>query len=568
MRRSRPVPACLPPALAALAMLLGLAPCPRASASPQAGDCGEAVVFEDRNANGRRDAGEPPMAGVRVSDGRAIVVTGQDGRFRLPPGADGRTLFAIKPAGYAFAARTDGLPDFWRNLRARPGPELAYGGMPVSRGCPDIGLHRERAPAGRTEGLRVLVFADPQAKSAVDTGYYARDIVQPLLDAGGGGRVADLGLSLGDIVEDDLSLYPEMKRITARLGVPWLHVAGNHDLDFDAAGDGDSLLTFRHHFGPDTLAWEEPEANFVVLDDVVYLGREESGRAGAPYIGGLREEQFDFLERYLAGADRERLLVLALHVPLFEADGRDTFRDADRARLFALLRAFPKVLVLSAHSHTQRHVFHDAASGWHGPAPLHEYNVGAACGAFWSGVKDARGIPDSTMADGTPNGHARLFVAGDGSYRLSWHPAPADMAAAPDPMAGGSGGPRTAAMALHAPRVLRRGAYPAHGIYANVYMGRDDSRVEYRVDGGEWMPMRKVTRPDPRVLAQNVRDDEADQLRGYDRSPEAEPSAHLWRGALPTGLAQGEHVVEVRAFDPWTGEQRARLRYRLVEAAP
>jgi hypothetical protein len=80
--------------------------------------------------------------------------------------------------------------------------------------------------------------------------------------------------------------------------------------------------------------------------------------------------------------------------------------------------------------------------------------------------------------------------------------------------------------------------------------------------------MRKVSQPDPNLLAENARDDEADALRGYDRSPEAEPSSHLWRGALPTDLAVGEHVVEVREFDRWRGEQRATTRYRLEPASP
>jgi len=162
------------------------------------------------------------------------------------------------------------------------------------------------------------------------------------------------------------------------------------------------------------------------------------------------------------------------------------------------------------------------------------------------------------MADGTPNGHARLQVGENGAYRLSWHPArrPRDDPAFTD------------AMALHAPKVLRRGAYPAWGVYANVFMGHDRTRVEYRVDGGDWEPMAQVARPDPRLLAENARDDAADALRGYDRSPEAEPSPHLWRGALPTDLVPGGHIVEVRAFDDWHGEQRARTRYRLESAEP
>ena len=80
--------------------------------------------------------------------------------------------------------------------------------------------------------------------------------------------------------------------------------------------------------------------------------------------------------------------------------------------------------------------------------------------------------------------------------------------------------------------------------------------------------MAKVLRPDPRLLAENARDDAADALRGYDRSPEAEPSQHLWRGTPPTDLPAGEHAVEVRFLDPWRGEQRASTRYRLESAHP
>jgi hypothetical protein len=97
-------------------------------------------------------------------------------------------------------------------------------------------------------------------------------------------------------------------------------------------------------------------------------------------------------------------------------------------------------------------------------------------------------------------------------------------------------------------------------------MGRDDTPVEYRVDAGAWQPMQHVRQPDPTLLAENARDDASDALRGYDRSPEAVPSPHLWRGALPTRLDAGVHRVEVRAKDPWRGWQQATTRYRLDSA--
>jgi hypothetical protein len=378
------------------------------------------------------------------------------------------------------------------------------------------------APAGGrppAASFDVLLFADPQPQSATDVDYYRRDIVEPLL----GRQQAKLGITLGDVAGDAASLYPAIKAIDARLRLPWLYVPGNHDVDRDAASDADSLRAFHHAFGEDTRVHRTKLANFIGLDDVVAL---PGGKTA--YIGGFRADQFAFLEKTLPTLPRDRLLVVAVHIPLFEQAGHDSFRDADRERLFALLRDFPHVLVLSGHAHAQRHVFHDASDGWHGARPLHEYTVGAACGAYWSGAKDAAGIPDATMADGTPNGYAVLTVKSGGGYALAWHNA------------------RDAAdtqIGLHVPRVLRQGAYPAWGVYANVYMGDDGTRVEFRVDDGEWKPMRKVSQPDPNLLAENARDDEADALRGYDRSPEAVPSTHLWRGVLPTDVGAGERRV-------------------------
>jgi len=166
------------------------------------------------------------------------------------------------------------------------------------------------------------------------------------------------------------------------------------------------------------------------------------------------------------------------------------------------------------------------------------------------------------MADGTPNGFARMRVDAGGQYALTWRVAGVESwsKASPNSQTGGSH-----SMGLYAPKALRRGAYPGWGVYANVYMGRADTRVEFRVDDGAWKAMTRVRRFDPRLQLENVRDDTADILRGYDRSPEPEPSEHLWRGALPTDLALGAHRVEVRAFDAWQGEQRATIEYRLLE---
>ena len=500
-----------------------------ATAVAPAWGCDRGLVFEDVDGDGRHGAGESALPGIRVSDGVEIVSSDHDGHWRLA-GRQDAPVFVIKPAGYAVAAGADGLPRFWRASDAAD--------------C-DFGLQRQAAP----DVLKVIVGSDPQAGTAREARYYARI-------AGRGfarHRDAALGLTLGDVANDDLTLYPALVAATATAGIPWLHAAGNHDLDAGAVDDPSSLATFRRVFGPDSFAWEERQAAFVVLDNVV----AQPGQRPA-YVGGLRADQFAFLEDYLATLDRSRLLVVAAHIPWFDTASpgqRPTLRIEDRERLFALLRPFPKLLLLSGHRHAQQQVFHGAATGWRGAGPLHEYNVGAMSGAYWSGVAASDGMPDATMADGTPRGFATLQVDAGGDYRLAWHPTSLPGV---DPAL-------TGAMALHAPKRLRRGAYPAWGVYANVFLGHARTRVEYRVDGGDWQAMRYAPGPDPRLLVENVRDDLADGLRAFDRSPEAEPSTHLWRGALPTRLAAGDHDVEVRAFDDHGGEHRARIGYRLVE---
>ncbi|GAB3506293.1 calcineurin-like phosphoesterase C-terminal domain-containing protein [Pseudoxanthomonas daejeonensis] len=522
--------------LLACAFAAPVAAVPAAMASTVSGH-----VYLERDGRAGRGPGDPGVAAVAVSNGSDIVRTDAQGRYTIPF-EPGQAVFVVKPAAHRFIAGADGLPAFWRRIPATV--------QASERAGVDFGLLEgalPAAPAKSMDGFQVLLFTDTQVKGARDIDYYRRDIVEPII----GRHDAALGMTLGDLVDDEIQLYPALNAVTARLGVPWFHVPGNHDVDPGATGDAASLASWKAVYGPDTYAVEEGNAAFVFLDNVVV----QPG-TGPGYIGGLREDQFRFIENYLAQLPPGRLLVLGMHIPVFDTGGRETFRAADRARLFALLKDHPRLLLLSGHSHHQQHYWHTARDGWQGAAPLHEYNVGAACGAFWSGAPDAAGIPDATMADGTPNGYGLLSVHDDGGYALAFHPARMP-AAAPA---------FNQSMALHAPRVLRRGAYPAWGVFANVFMGDADTRVEYRIDGGQWKPMRRVERADPRLLVENVADDLATPLRGFDRSPEAVDSTHLWRGALATDLATGGHRVEVRAFDRWQGEATATTSYTLQDA--
>ena len=69
------------------------------------------VVFEDRSGAGRRRPSDPGIANVMVSNGRDVVLTDADGRWRLPL-AEGDSVFVIKPPHWSISSRGGGLPQF------------------------------------------------------------------------------------------------------------------------------------------------------------------------------------------------------------------------------------------------------------------------------------------------------------------------------------------------------------------------------------------------------------------------------------------------------------------------
>src|SRR5271169_1305779 len=56
------------------------------------------IVFEDKDGSGVSTS-NPGLAGVLVSNGRDVAVTGPDGRYALPL-PDEATIFVVKPAGF------------------------------------------------------------------------------------------------------------------------------------------------------------------------------------------------------------------------------------------------------------------------------------------------------------------------------------------------------------------------------------------------------------------------------------------------------------------------------------
>jgi len=486
------------------------------------------VVFDDRNASGVRDPGEPGLAQVAVSNGTDVVLTDADGRYELPAEGDA-TLFVIKPRGWRPPVDAQNLPQFYRRLT--PGaPPPASVDFPLLR-------------SDEADTFRALVFTDPQPYSPQDVDYLGRTIVAGLA----GSREAAFGVTLGDVVNDRFDLFSPVNAAVARIGIPWYNLNGNHDLNLDTPDDRHATASFEAVYGPSTYAFQHGPVLFVALNDVRFLG-------GPRYIGGLRADQFTFLENLLRVTPRDELVVLMMHIPWFypNPSNAETFRVADRARLFSLLKDRPNNLWLSGHTHYQRHVFYGPADGWQGAQPLHEYNVAAAGGSFWGGPPDASGIPIATMWDGTPPGYAVLTFNGVAAPVIDYRPARE---------------PAGHQIGLYAPEVVApRLGYVS--FFANVFNGHDGWKIEARVDEREWNEMRRVIEWDPAYAKLYLAQDTlAVPLPGR-RLPDPTVCYHLWRSYLPADLAAGAHTLQVRATDPAGKVFTARREVRIVEPAP
>jgi len=519
-----------------------------------AAETARGVVFEDLNGDGRYQDSEPGVPGVAVSNGMDVVATDADGRYRIAID-QGDTLFITKPSGWAVPSSPEELPRFYYHHVPNGAPadwRPRYRGIDPSGPLPesvDFPLTRRPEPARFTS----IWFADPQPQTMDEVEFIRDDAVAELI-----GFDAAFGITLGDITYDDLSLYPRLVRNIAQIGVPWYHVPGNHDINKLAETDAESLDTFRRYFGPPYYSFDYGQVHFVVLDTVRYegtsFGSEDPDPLGSgSYSGAIGERQMTWVANDLRQVPADRLVVLAMHIPLHsEVDPEEPKVNVeDREELFKILAGREHLLALAGHMHIAEHYYFDSDEGFDGPVPLHLHSLSAVCGSWWSGPLDPRGVPTSLQRDGSPRGFYLMEVDGtDATVRFQATGKPADhqMRITLDP-----GFPRSS---IDIRRDYRHGELLGNRfdmsqlfstrVLVNLFEGGPRSTVEFQIGDAPATKMHRVVRTDPFV--EEVFQREADTMKSW---VEAEPTTHIWEAPLPEGLQPGAHTITVRATDEY-----------------
>lgn len=513
------------------------------------------TVFVDGNGNGAFDSGETTVASVRVSNGLDIVLTDDAGRYELPVEGD-TILFIAKPAGYALPVNEDQIPQFFYVHRPQGSPaHFRYRGVDATGPLPES-IDFPLLPDDERNQFEALLFADPQPQTEKELGYIRDDVVAELI-----GTDARFGMTLGDILFDDLSFFARYNSLIGQIGVPWFNVPGNHELNFLADGDHDSLETFIRFYGPTYFSFEFGNVVFIVLDNVVYSGRTEPttenplGRGA--YAGRLDERQLAWFKNEISHIPTSKLVFLAMHVPLMSASGpAPRIHTENGGEVLSLLEGHPNVYSVAGHMHAGEHVYLDETGVAVEDGRFHHHILSTVSGSWWSGPFDERGIPTSVQSDGTPNGYYILAIDDvKASVRFK--------AASQDP----SYQMRiTFDRAFHSDnanglRDFRHGELldgrmteeqtGSTYVYVNLFDGGPKSSVSMQIDAGESVQMARTPARSPAFLELMNRypNEMKSWLTPY-------PSQHLWRARLPQ-LEAGTYSLHAKAIDEFGIEHTA-----------
>ena len=148
---------------------------------------------------------------------------------------------------------------------------------------------------------------------------------------------AAFGVTLGDIVHNDLSLFEDLAGTIGRIGIPWYNVKGNHDTNSNEAGNEFSSESFARVFGPAYFSYDYGSVHFVVLNNAYWLPGE------ARYKTKLGDQQTAFLKNDLDLVPADRLVVLIMHIPIIEM--------TDRQAIYRLIENRRSTFSIAGHWH-------------------------------------------------------------------------------------------------------------------------------------------------------------------------------------------------------------------------
>ena len=460
------------------------------------------------------------------------------------------------------------LPRFYYIHQPAGSPQslnLRYRGIDPTGPLPDS-VDFALKKADEPQKFDVIVFTDPQPESEVEVNFIRDDVVNSLI----GNATAAFGMTTGDIMFDDLSLYPRLNRIVGQIGLPWYNIGGNHDLNYEAPSAKYSRETFKRTYGPPYYAFEYGGTLFLMLDNINYLGFDAAKpRGGGKFEGRIGERQLAFIANVLKEFPADKLVVTCMHIPLqtYLDPTNPIMNTVDRGAFLKLLAGRPHTVSLSGHTHTTEHHYFGADDGFAGTMPHHHHVMTAVSGSWWSGPYDHRGIAVADSRDGSPT--AFIFCRStDKTIRRAFSRPTSRIrgrcasCSTLNSTATARSFMPNSAWANCSARRCRRTAHLRRASSSISSTAARAHRSNIASAGAQPMKMERLVRPDPFVEEVFARNEAT-------KKPwvKAEPSSHIWTARLPGDLEAGTHCIAVRAIDEYGREHRDHMVVELTASA-
>lgn len=443
-----------------------------------------------------------PQRGVLVSNGDTIVKTDKHGQYALPR-IDNCSVFPILASDRKIGTS-----------------RIINASFPAILGDTEI-INFELDKKRRLKNFSINAIGDVQVGNDAELEYAARSLWPELM----ADSSANFNIWLGDLVNNNIQLYPRIRRMIEMLPTPSFTLVGNHDRDVDSVRMRQTN-TFSRIMGAPVYSFNEGDVHFIVLNTVY-------GDGPRSYKGMLDDRQLRFIKEDLKYVGADKRIVICAHIPLAYIKNREALTE--------LLQGRGDVLAITGHEHCVSRNFIPGDG-----VTIHELVAGATCGFWWVGERDWEGIPSALMQCGTPKGYFRFNFSPEG-YDFSFK---------------GTGMDANRQIGLWVAgldTVVSKGIKDMEDlrpkdVIATVYGGCDSTMVECRLDGRELLPVEKFSHIEPNVA--RIRDLNLRKIyptKGSRMNPfRKTPSPQLWKIELPDSIKlDGTHFITITASDKY-----------------
>lgn len=318
------------------------------------------------------------IAGIVVNDGRHFVKTDTEGTWALESDTAFSKFISIStPSGYQLPQK-EGLAD---------GFFVSVNQLAKSGGNHTFVLQKRQ---NVSDDFYYIAVSDPQVRNEHEMKRWRQETVVDLVEVIDSLKQTRevVGMTLGDEVFDNMSLYDEYKASLKNTGATFFQCIGNHDFDkryqdLHNMPSGTPVygeMRFHHYFGPTDYSFNIGKAHIITMKNVNYVGATK-------YIECMTGDQIAWLKKDLSFVPKGCLVILNMHAAAWNKVAKDgNIRNA--AELQEVLKDY-NVHVFCGHTHF--------CQNNEVTPTLYEHNIGAACGAWWVGWVNQCGAPNGYM---------------------------------------------------------------------------------------------------------------------------------------------------------------------------